>query len=99
MSRTAAWTPLTSATINDMITTLADRLGVTSVVITHDIRAALDVADHIAFLYDGRIHWYGTVEELHRANDKVLLQFVRASEYQIGPQTLKPAGSMSPNVT
>ncbi len=91
--------PLTSATINEMITNLADRLGVTSVVITHDIRAALDIADRIAFLYNGRIHWSGTVKELHRAKDKVLLDFVRASEYQIGPQTLRQTGSMSPNVT
>lgn len=91
--------PLTSGTINDLITNLSDRMGVTSVVITHDIRAALDIADQIAFLYQGQIHWSGTVEALHRADDKVLLDFVRASEYQIGPKALERQGSVTPNVT
>ncbi|MEM1270885.1 MAG: ABC transporter ATP-binding protein, partial [Bacteroidota bacterium] len=77
--------PLTSHTINLLITSLADKLGVTSVVITHDIRAALDIADRIAFLHGGRIHWIGTVDDLHAATDPVLLDFVKASEYQIGP--------------
>lgn len=87
--------PQTSGTINDMIKSLAKRLGVTSLVITHDIRAALDIADHIAFLYQGRIHWTGTVDDLHRADDKVLLDFVKASEYQIGPSMPR---SYSPNL-
>lgn len=76
--------PQTSNTIDDLITTLADRLNNTSIVVTHDMRSVLAIADHIAFIHEGRIHWSGTVEDLHHATDETLLSFVKANEYQIG---------------
>jgi phospholipid/cholesterol/gamma-HCH transport system ATP-binding protein len=90
--------PQTSSTINELITNLASQLGVTSVVITHDMRAALDVADRIAFLHMGRVHWTGTVNDLHQADDEVLLEFVKASEYQIGKPARYDSGSFAPNL-
>ena len=91
--------PQTSRTINELITSLGDHLGVTSVVITHDMRAALDVADHIAFLHGGRVHWQGNVDELHQADDKVLLSFVKASEYYIGHAPQRSGRSFAPNLS
>jgi phospholipid/cholesterol/gamma-HCH transport system ATP-binding protein len=48
------------------------------------MHSCLAIADGIAFIHEGRIHWSGDVEDLHRATDEVLLDFVKASEYQIG---------------
>lgn len=81
---TSGLDPKTSNTINDLIKDLDERLGVTGVVITHDMQSCLAIADAVAFIHDGQIHWNGSVEELHTATDEVLLDFVKANEYKIG---------------
>lgn len=83
---TSGLDPKTSNTINDLIKDLDERLGVTGIVITHDMHSCLAIADGIAFIHEGRIHWQGDVEGLHAATDEILLDFVTASEYQIGHQ-------------
>lgn len=83
---TSGLDPKTSNTINDLIKDLDVRLGVTGVVITHDMHSCLEIADGIAFIHAGRIHWSGDVSDLHAATDEILLDFVKASEYQIGHQ-------------
>lgn len=84
---TSGLDPETSHTINQLISNLADRLNVTSIVVTHDMRSVLDVADRAALVYDSRIHWLGTIAELHASNDEILCDFVKANEYQIGVAT------------
>lgn len=81
---TSGLDPRTSNTINDLIKDLDERLGVTGVVITHDMHSCLAIADGIAFIHAGTIHWQGSVDELHAATDETLLDFVKASEYKIG---------------
>ena len=81
---TSGLDPKTSNTINDLIKDLDERLGVTGIVITHDMHSCLAIADGIAFIHEGRIHWTGNVDNLHKATDEILLDFVKASEYQIG---------------
>jgi len=81
---TSGLDPKTSNTINDLIKDLDQRLGVTGIVITHDMHSCLAIADGIAFIHQGRVHWTGDVERLHEATDEILLDFVKASEYQIG---------------
>jgi phospholipid/cholesterol/gamma-HCH transport system ATP-binding protein len=83
---TSGLDPKTSNTINDLIKDLDLRLGVTGIVITHDMHSCLAIADGIAFIHQGRIHWTGDVNDLHAATDEILLDFVTASEYQIGHQ-------------
>jgi len=81
---TSGLDPKTSNTINDLIKDLDTRLGVTGIVITHDMHSCLDIADRIGFIHESRLHWTGTVADLHAADDPALLDFVKASEYQIG---------------
>jgi phospholipid/cholesterol/gamma-HCH transport system ATP-binding protein len=81
---TSGLDPETSNTIDDLIRSLAEQLKVTSIVITHDMHSVLSIADRAAFIHDGRMHWVGTIEELHVSKDKVLRAFVKANEYQIG---------------
>ncbi|MEX1055918.1 MAG: ABC transporter ATP-binding protein [Rhodothermales bacterium] len=81
---TSGLDPETSNRIDDLIKLLADHLNVTSVVITHDMHSVLSIADRVAFIYQGRLHWTGTVGDLHTSDDEILLEFVRANEYKIG---------------
>ncbi len=81
---TSGLDPETSNTIDVLIKGLADQLNVTSIVITHDMHSVLSIADRAAFIYQGRMHWTGTIDDLHASPDAVLCAFVRANEYQIG---------------
>jgi phospholipid/cholesterol/gamma-HCH transport system ATP-binding protein len=87
---TSGLDPKTSNTIDELIRDLGDRIGITGIVISHDMHSVLTIADRIAFIYGGRIHWTGTAEDLHRATDETLLDFVTANQYQIGNNTLQP---------
>jgi len=53
-----------------------EHLGVTGVVVTHDMRSAYTVGDRIAMLYDGRIRQVGTVAEIQQTEDSVVRQFI-----------------------
>ena len=75
--------PIMGDIINDLIVALRDRLKVTSVVVTHDMRSAYKVADHIAMLYNGSIIETGTPEEIRTSNNPVVRQFIEGSA--IGP--------------
>jgi phospholipid/cholesterol/gamma-HCH transport system ATP-binding protein len=52
------------------------KLGVTSIVITHDMKSAFDVGSRIAMLYNGSVRQVGTVEEIRRTTDPVVRQFI-----------------------
>ena len=69
--------PITSSTINGLIRSLQQRLGVTSIVVTHDIHSAFTVGDRIAFLDEGRILFQGTTEEARRSPVPKLRSFLR----------------------
>lgn len=77
--------PIMADEINDLIIRLHDRLHVTSVAVTHDMKSAYKVADRIAMLYEGKIIGLGTAEEIKRAQDPVVQQFVTGSAH--GPIT------------
>lgn len=81
---TSGLDPETSNTIDELIKSLTVKLSVTSVVVTHDMHSVLSIADRAAFVNEGIIWWSGTIDELHRCEDPVLADFVRANEYQIG---------------
>ena len=60
--------PITTAYVDDMILSAKQRLGVTSMVISHDIASAFKVADKMAVLYDGHLAAHGTPEEVRRSD-------------------------------
>lgn len=68
--------PVTSAVIDDLMVRTRERLGVTSIVITHDMRSAFTVGDRIAMLYQGRIRLTGTVEEIKNSADPIVRSFI-----------------------
>ena len=73
--------PITANTINHLIRSLQRRLGVTSIVVTHDIHSAFTVGDRIAFLHEGVIHFDGTVEEAKTSPSPLLRNFLQGGGY------------------
>jgi phospholipid/cholesterol/gamma-HCH transport system ATP-binding protein len=55
---------------------MQQQLGVTSVIITHDMRSAYRVGTRIAMLYEGRVRQVGTVEEIRATTDPIVRQFI-----------------------
>lgn len=68
--------PIICTSINSLIKRLQDKLGVTSVLITHDMNSAYTIATRIAMLYQGRIVGEGTAEEFRNSDNPVIRQFV-----------------------
>jgi phospholipid/cholesterol/gamma-HCH transport system ATP-binding protein len=68
--------PVTSAVIDQLMIRMRDKLGVTSIVITHDMRSAYSVGTRIAMLYEGKVRQVGTVDEVRHSKDHVVRQFV-----------------------
>jgi len=73
---TSGLDPLTTATITHLIIKLQRELGVTSIVVTHDIRSAFRMASRIAVLHDRKISFFGTPEEMSGSDDKYLRDFL-----------------------
>jgi phospholipid/cholesterol/gamma-HCH transport system ATP-binding protein len=68
--------PVTAAVIDRLMVRTREQLGVTGVVVTHDLRSAYTVGDRIAMLYDGRIRQVGTVAQIQQTEDPVVRQFI-----------------------
>jgi phospholipid/cholesterol/gamma-HCH transport system ATP-binding protein len=73
---TSGLDPVNADIIDSLVEKLDDELGVTSVVVTHDVRGAFRVADRIALLKDGKIRAMGTPEELRNSTDPAVQQFL-----------------------
>ena len=68
--------PVTSAVIDQLMVRMREKLGVTSVVITHDMRSAYTVGSRIAMLYEGRVRQVGSVDEIQHTTDPIVRQFI-----------------------
>ena len=68
--------PVTSAIIDDLMVRMQRQLGVTGIVITHDMRSAYTVGTRIAMLYEGRVRQVGTVDEIRQSTDPIIRQFI-----------------------
>jgi phospholipid/cholesterol/gamma-HCH transport system ATP-binding protein len=68
--------PITTDSINHLIRRLQKRLGVTSIVVTHDMKTAFHCADRVAFLHEGQLHFLGTVDALRANPDPVIQDFI-----------------------
>ena len=73
---TAGLDPVVADSINRLIRRLQQRFGMTSVVVTHDMKSAFDVADRIAYLHEGRVYFHGTATELQQSTDPLIEDFL-----------------------
>jgi phospholipid/cholesterol/gamma-HCH transport system ATP-binding protein len=76
---TSGLDPLTTGTITRLIMKLQRELNVTSVVVSHDIRASFRMGSRIALLADHSIRFMGTPEEMASSDDKYLRDFLGGS--------------------
>jgi len=76
---TSGLDPIMSARINEIIRGLRQKLGVTAIVVTHDIASAYFVGDRIAMLYDGRIIEEGTPQEIRDSSNPIVRQFIEGT--------------------
>ena len=68
--------PVTVTVIDRLIVRMKEELGVTGIVVTHDIESAYRISDRIAMLHDGRIRTFGTVDEIKESDDLLLRSFL-----------------------
>ncbi|MCA9522023.1 MAG: ATP-binding cassette domain-containing protein [Myxococcales bacterium] len=68
--------PLSAANVDQLISSLSNQ-GVTSIVVSHDLRSIFHVADRIAMIYKGHILLDGTPDEFHGTTDPIVQQFIR----------------------
>jgi phospholipid/cholesterol/gamma-HCH transport system ATP-binding protein len=69
--------PIMADAINDLIIHTKEKLNVTSIAITHDIKSAYKIADRIAMLYEGKIIQVGNPEEIKNSPNPIVQQFIR----------------------
>lgn len=72
--------PVTSAKIDELIVQMQKLLGVTSIVVTHDMKSAFYIADRIAMLYQGEMIAIGTPDEIRNSTDSRVLEFINVSQ-------------------
>jgi phospholipid/cholesterol/gamma-HCH transport system ATP-binding protein len=70
--------PITTHKISVLIRSLQDRLGLTSVVVTHDVKSALMIGDRFVLLDNGRIRFIGTALEARTSSDELMREFIGA---------------------
>jgi phospholipid/cholesterol/gamma-HCH transport system ATP-binding protein len=68
--------PVNATIVHQLIERLGNELGVTSVLVTHDIEGALPIADHVAMLDAGRIRFVGTPGEFKASQDTLVRAFL-----------------------
>ncbi|MGQ9842459.1 MAG: ABC transporter ATP-binding protein [Spirochaetota bacterium] len=68
--------PITAGSVDRLIIYMRNTFGMTSVVVTHDMRSAFRIADRIAMLHNGSILFEGTAQQLQQCQDAVVRQFI-----------------------
>lgn len=79
--------PIMADVINDLIIKCSEKLGATTVTITHDMHSAKRIADKVAMIYEGRIIWDGDVKDLNRSENEYVDQFIHG--HAKGPITMQ----------
>lgn len=73
--------PVMSDAIDDLIKDLNQKINVTSIIVTHDMFSVKNVADKIAMMYEGKIYFTGTPQELLDSKDPVIEKFIQRTGF------------------
>ena len=73
--------PQTSMVIDKLIKEITDEFQITTIVITHDMNSVMEIGDHIVYLYNGQKQWEGTNKDIIFSKDKLLNDFIFASDF------------------
>jgi phospholipid/cholesterol/gamma-HCH transport system ATP-binding protein len=83
---TTSLDPVSARRVDRLIRELSDNLGVTSIVVSHDLVSTFTIASRIAMLYKGQVRLLGTPDAFKASEDGVVLQFIRG--HATGPMDL-----------
>ncbi|MFA6596904.1 MAG: ABC transporter ATP-binding protein [Ignavibacteriaceae bacterium] len=72
--------PIMSDSIDNLIKELAEKLKVTSIVVTHDMFSVKNVAHKVAMMHEGIIHFIGNIDELENSTDEIMAEFIKRTE-------------------
>ena len=78
--------PMAAQNVDRLIRNLSDDMGVTSIVVSHDLRSIFTVADRIAFLYKGKVRLDGNRTDFLESKDPIVRQFITGQ--QEGPMDI-----------
>jgi len=79
---TAGLDPIVADSIDVLIRRLQRKLGVTSIVVTHDMKSAFAIADHVALLHQGQCYFYGSCDQLRESTDPIIRDFVEGRSHE-----------------
>src|ERR1700688_895930 len=75
--------PLMAQLLGDLIKRLKIQLNLTSIVVTHDMRLAKKLADHVVFLYEGKAIFLGTTAEMEQSTEPIVREFLELDELKL----------------
>jgi len=71
--------PISLSVIGNLIRRLTDALGMTSILVTHDVHESLKIVDYVYFISEGVIAAHGTPEEIKDATSPFVHQFIHST--------------------
>lgn len=74
---TSGLDPVLSQVINELVVQMQKELKVTQLVVTHDMGSAYFIADRITYLYQGRVEFVGTPDEMRNSSNPIVQQFIQ----------------------
>ncbi len=83
---TTSLDPVSARRVDQLIASLSERVGVTSIVVSHDLVSILSIAHRVVMLYQGQVRLIGTPEAFRSSTDGVVQQFIRG--HATGPMEL-----------
>lgn len=78
---TSGLDPVTARAVRRLIREVNDRLGATSILVTHDFQDAREAADRVGFLFAGRIEYVGTPEDIERTDNERVKRFLQGMDF------------------
>jgi phospholipid/cholesterol/gamma-HCH transport system ATP-binding protein len=75
--------PLMAQILSNLILKVKRQTGLTSVVVTHDMKLARKLADRVVFLVDGRVGFFGTIPEMDRSTVPMVQEFIQLDEVSL----------------
>lgn len=73
---TTSLDPVSARRVDRLIRQLSDELGVTSIVVSHDLASIFGIGDRIAMLYQGHVKLLGTPQQFRESDDEIIQQFI-----------------------
>lgn len=78
---TSGLDPVVASVVDELIMEMRDKLGVTSIVVSHNLPSVFHISDKVAMLHEGRVLAFGTPDEVRASPDPVVQQFIQGQSH------------------